>query len=253
VVGGIEGSPLIFTRTALDIGLPFRAFFFEKDDDNALHLADALHELCKERGADGTRLQIIPGDHNSAVPWFVDTHLATLPHGGVFGLGYGDGNGKDDAPFVPMAALADRFPQVDLLLNVNATIYKRLRGANPDAGYLLDSLGGIAKKHRLIREPVGIHQWTMVFQTNWATAPEFSQIGFRRLSSPDGRRIVEQVNFSKREVSGSTAPFAARRPIAATPSISGTPASSPSGPTPSPVAAASASGAAMPARPSPTT
>lgn len=255
VVGGVEGSPLIFARMAATLGLPFRAFLFEEDDENARRLSDALRDVCAEHGADVRRLQIIPGDHNKSVPWFIQEHLASLPSRWTYGLGYGDGNGKTDAPFGPMAALAARFPRVDLLLNVNATIYKRLRGANPSAGFLLDDLSVIKKAQRLIREPVGIHQWTMVFQTNWDRPPEFGEIGFRRLDSDEGRRIAGTVNFSKPERRGRgqlRLAFEDGRPTAPMPSTSDTPVSVPCAPLPSHGATASASIAGSPARPSPT-
>lgn len=239
VVGGIEGSPLIFVKTALEIGLPFRAFFFEEKRGNADRLQVALESACPESQRD--RLKVIVGDHNWTVPWALKEHLATVPRKWVYGLGYGDGNGKTDAPFGPMEALAARFPQTDLVLNVNATVYKRERGGNPSAAFLLDHLGSIDKAHCLIRRPVGIHQWTMLFLTNWIGAPEFEQIGFRALGSLEGREIAARVNFSKREVAGSPHPFGLSLPTEAMPSTSDTRSSSPSGRSSLSGAAASAS------------
>lgn len=243
-VGGIEGSPLIFTRLALQLGLPFRAFFFEQDDDSAESLRLALEAVTPP--AERHRLRIVRGDHCHGVPWVLGEHLGVLTsrqRKWAYGLAYGDGNGKTDAPFAPMADLASAFPRVDLLLNVNATVYKRQRGGDPAAGFLLDDVSGIRKAHRLIRKPVGIHQWTMVFQTNWSGAPEFGQIGFRNLRSAEGRAIAEKVNFSKREIGVDGPPFVTVRPTGPMPSISVTRGSSPFGGPPSSVAAASASGA----------
>jgi len=253
VVGGIEGSPLIFTRRALDLGIPFRAFFFESKSENVHRLSDALADLCESRGVSTDRLQIVPGDHNSTVPWFVETHLASLPRDWVYGLAYGDGNGRDDSPFGPLATIAQRFPRIDHLVNVNTAIYKRVRGAHPDARFLLDDLAGIDKKHRLIRKPIGEWQWSMVLMSNWGRVPEFRELGFRRLDSEEGRDIFERVNYSKRERDDIARPFVQSPPIAVTPSTSGIPASSPFGPSSSSVAAASASAATPPAQPSPIT
>ena len=241
IVGGIEGSPLIFMRAALSMGLPFRAFFFEKDKASAYALRDALESVCPQPQRD--RLRVVHGDHTRGVDWKLTDDLSGLPSKWVYGLAYGDGNGRTDAPFTPMAALAERFSQVDLLLNVNATVYKRERGAKPEAGFLLDGIGSIKKAHRLIREPVGIHQWTMLFQTNWIGAPEFEQIGFRRLNSDEGREIAARVNFSKREIER---PFVLRRPIGPTPNTFAIRDSSLSAPSSSSGVAASVSGATSP-------
>jgi len=252
VVGGIEGSPLIFARRALEMGLPFRAFFFEQSNENVRRLSDALADLCERRGVSTDRLQIIPGDHNRTVPWFVAEHLAKLPRDWVYGLAYGDGNGRDDSPFGALAVLSKRFPRVDHLVNVNTAIYKRVRGARPDARFLMDDLAGITKEFRLIREPAGRWGWTMVLMTKWGKVPELREIGFRRLDSEEGRLIFERVNFSKPERE-SGHPFVQSRPIGPTPSTSVTPGSSPSAPMSSPAAMASASGAGWPAQPSPIT
>lgn len=193
VVGGIEGSPLIFTQMALEKDLPFRAYFFETVEESAYLLREALESVCPPKQR--KQLRIILGDHNWTVPWAIKERLADVPRKWVYGLAYGDGNGKLDAPFGPMVDLATRFRQVDLLLNVNATVYKRERGANPAAGFLLDRVGEIDKAHRLIRTPVGVHQWTMLFQTNWVQSPRFEQIGFSPLDSDAGQRIAARVNF----------------------------------------------------------
>jgi hypothetical protein len=199
------------------------------------------------------RLQIVPGDHNTTVPWFVEAHLAPLPRDWVYGLAYGDGNGRDDSPFGPLETIARRFPRIDHLVNVNTGIYKRVRGAHPDARYLLDDLSGIAKKYRLIRTPIGEWQWSMVMMTNWEKVPEFRELGFRRLDSQEGRGIFERVNYSKRERQAASPPFAPSLPIGPTPSTFGIPDSLPSAPSSSSVAAASASGAEQRAQPSLTT
>lgn len=252
-VGGIEGSPLIFIRRAFDARIPFRAYLFEADAANVHRLSDAIVRLCESRGMSTNRIQIIPGDHNNTVPWFIAEHLADLPRAGVYGLAYGDGNGRDDSPFGPLATIARRFRMVDHLVNVNSAIYKRVRGAHPDARSLLDDLAGIDKKFHLIRKPAGQWSWTMLLMTNWEKVPEFRELGFRRLESAEGRAIFERVNFSKRERDEAARPFVPSPPIAPTPSTSGILASSPSAPSSSSVAAASASGATPSAPPSPIT
>lgn len=250
-LGGVDGSPLIFVRTARRIGLPFRAFFFEKNKESAYQLREALESICPPE--DRHRLRIVHGDHSRGVAWKIESELSDLPNDWVYGLAYGDGNGKSDTPIGPLVALAERFPRVDLLLNVTATGYKRARGANPDASYLLDDLRPILKAHRMIREPVSEWQWTMLFLTNWAGAPEFGERGFRRLGSSAGREIADRVNFSKREAQKKTRPLPPSRPTAPTPNTSVTPVSVPSAPLSSSVVAASASGARPPAQPSPIT
>lgn len=253
VVGGIEGSPLIFTRRILDLGIPFRAFFFESNTDNMRRLSVALGDLCESRGVSTDRIQLIPGDHNTTVPWFVSEHLASMPRDWVYGLAYGDGNGRDDSPFGPLSVLARRFPRVDHLVNVNTAIYKRVRGARPDARFFMDDLAGIDKKFRLIRTPAGQWAWTMLLMTNWEKVPEFREMGFRRLDSEEGRSIFERVNYSKREREASPGPFEPKLPTDPMPSTSGIHGFSPSEPSSSSGAAASASGATQHAPRSPIT
>jgi hypothetical protein len=241
-VDGSEGSPLIFVKEALELGLPFQAFFFELMRENADRLQLALESVCPPSHRD--RLRVIYTDHNESVSWALKAHLAAIRRTYTYGLAYGDGNGKTDVPIKPMEALAVRFPQLDQLLNVNATIYKRLRGANPSASFLADDLAGIKKQHRLIRKPVGIHQWTMLFLTNWDRPPEFGQIGFRRLDSLEGQQIAEEVNFSRRERREKQRPFEGLPPTNPMLSTFGTPASWPFAPSSSSAAVASVSAAA---------
>jgi hypothetical protein len=252
-VNGIEGSPLIFARRALTERVPFREILFEADNDNVGRLSDALCNLCASRGVSADRIQVVPGDHNKTVPWFIAEHLGSLPRGGCYGLAYGDGNGRDDSPFGPLAAIAERFSLVDLLVNVNSGIYKRVRGAHPDARFLENDLAGIDKKFSLIRKPAGQWGWTMVLMTNWANVPEFREIGFRRLDSEEGRRIFEQVNYSAREREAADSPLGQSQPTAPMPSTFVIPASSLSAPSSSSGVAASASAAGSLAQPSPTT
>lgn len=247
IVGGHEGSPIIFLRTALSLGLPFRAFFFEKDEASVYRLREAAERACPP--SERWRVRVVLGDHGYTVAAKMATDLAELPKKWVYGLAYADPNGMIDLPLEPMASLAERFPQMDQLVNISATTYKRVRLAGQHPRYLLGDLKKIKKSVAMVREPVGRWQWTMVFLTNWAKAPEYKRAGFWRIDTPEGRDIVDRVNFSKSErEAGRTAsgPFGANRPTGAMRNTFGTPDSLPFGLSFSSGVAASASAATRP-------
>jgi hypothetical protein len=250
VVGGYEGSPLIFARAAQRLGLRFRGWLFERDQKSVYRLEQALRESCSDVAG---CFSIVCGDHNETVPRMLERGLHTLPKDWVFGLVYADPNGQIDLPLGPMRLLAERFPRVDQLVNVGATTYKRTRGAGLSDAYLLDDLETVHKRHRLLRRVVGRWQWTMALLTNWPNAPEFSQIGFRKSTSAEGQQISRDINFSSKELSALLLPLDLSLPTVPMPSTSVIPASSPSEPRRWRDAVASANAADSAERPSPTT
>lgn len=122
--------------------------------------AGSLHTtLCKKYG-------ITNDKHSWSVYPEKNIKAATrLSHfGKVNGIAYCDPVGKFQADAVGL--LAKYFPNVDVLINCNCTIYKRVRAKKPDAEKLSDVLASIDKKHWFISEPVGIHQWSFIYGTN---------------------------------------------------------------------------------------
>jgi hypothetical protein len=115
------------------------------------------------------------------------------------GLVYADPYGLLPVELLQQFAL--RFARVDQLLCVTATGYKRFRTAATPR-YLQRDVQVIGKRYAWVREPVKGDAWqqTMIFLTNWNGWPHLKQLGFWSLASPEGRALMDRLNYSKPEM-----------------------------------------------------
>lgn len=221
-----KGSPLLALRAALELEIPIKMVLCERNPAHCRALKEALidelmdhllgaaaHETrtcpgcgaCDRWAAEAhldELVTILEGDHNETVPALLAEHpevwAGKRP---FFGLIYADPYGKNDLPLGPLVALS-RVPclkRVEILVNVAATAYKRVRGAGLDTARLFEDLAGIDRAHRWIREPLGRWQWTMLLATNTPQIQMKRRLGFHRTDADEGRALIARLNTSANE------------------------------------------------------
>lgn len=179
-----DGSPLVARDTVAAAGLAYEGVHFERDPDVARRLAGVLGPG-----------RIYDRSCQDGFPAWIASQGQSARR---MGLVYSDPI-NDEIPHELLNMAAERFPRVDLLSYVAATQYKRRRGVDPNRPYLADHIAAVNKKVVLIREPIGAWHWTFILWSNWVNLPEWRRRGFYRLDSPEGERILERLNLSKRE------------------------------------------------------
>lgn len=181
-----DGSPLLFLDAAYRAGVKFDAFFHERNREAMAKLAATL----REQSADGDRCTLLFGDNAETVKTVVD-HLGKI-HKRVHGLVYADPNGGA-LPIQAMRRIAAVARKIDFLVYASAAGNKRI--GRP----MIDDLRSVGRKHLLVREPLGQHQWTFVIMTDWADFPVLKAQSFHNIASPEGAAIAERLNWSTRE------------------------------------------------------
>lgn len=186
-----DGSPLIFTDTAKRLGMDTVSAFYEQDPT----VADRLKGALASAGGTG-HFEVHAERCEVGFPQLLERMLR--PQGGRYGLIYSDPI-RDEIPHALLNAAAQMLPRVDLLSYVSATQYKRRRGVDENRPFLADHIAAVDKKVALIREPIGMWQWTFVLWSNWPSLPDWKRRGFYRLDSERGQQIMERLNLSARE------------------------------------------------------
>lgn len=196
-----DGSPLIARDILSKSGIRHETLHYEQDATEAAFLIEAL------LGRSGALFDFAaPADYPVCIEPFQTGFARWLDERGyqpdAYGLIYSDPI-KDEIPHALFNEAAKLLPRVDLLAYVAATQYKRRRGGAAIRGvelpYLADHIDAVDKRHVLIRQHHGTQQWTFLLWTNWADFPKWETRGFYGLKTPQGKRILEQLNFSDRE------------------------------------------------------
>lgn len=184
-----DGSPLIFMDTAKQLDVQTVSAFYEQDPA----IADRLKGALASAGGTG-HFEVHPERCEVGFPKLLE-RMGTR---GWYGLIYSDPI-RDEIPHALLNAAAQKLPRVDLLSYVSATQYKRRRGVDENRPFLADHIAAVDKKFALIREPIGMWQWTFVLWSNWDGLPDWKRRGFYRLDSERGQQIMERLNLSARE------------------------------------------------------
>ena len=206
----IKGSPLIFLEQAsrpLPVGrsedkfmppVPFEAHFFEKDAEFAAQLE---HNIVPFRAASHCHgLTVYHADYTD--PTVGVCSLWPAPQKYRYGLVYIDPSG-DLPDFATLACLAEKFPRVEILIHIAATIVKRRSQAHNIPERLADLIGKIPKPHWLIRKARrgDKHQWTFLMGTGIDRLFRgLKREEFHPIDSPEGQRILEQLNYTQQEL-----------------------------------------------------
>lgn len=194
-----EGSPVIFLRLALQEGIPFRAWFFERPK-RARKLAHVLEGFCRDHpGLPGT-FSIVPGDHRLMLPPILGS-FASHPRR-VFGLVYSDPSGQAPFGLIRRFSGIPCFERTDFLIYVNGTIYKRCVKSlcHPGHSRIVEHLLSLRKRKVHVRDHLGPWQWSFALCTNSTQFPELRGNGFFDVESDEGRAILTKINLTNEEL-----------------------------------------------------
>lgn len=192
---GCIGSPLTFLKeTEVASTERYFAAFCDHDADQVRSL------LNRPEVADDDRAFVLHGD-NSQLLAMVPSIIREFRDRPEWAIGsiLSDPNGAD----VPLDAIIETVnicPRLDIIFHWNSTITKRLRnGIKPEQVVLRDVIGMVPKRHWLIREPAGIHQFTLLIGRNWRF-DDSRGMGFYHLDSPRGQTILDRCSVSNQQL-----------------------------------------------------
>lgn len=98
-----------------------------------------------------------------------------------------------------LAYISEHYPNIDILINCNAVIYKRLeaRFGVGVGGRLQQELEKINKPHWFISQYRGIHQWCFLYGTNEINSADGMTLLANICTDPIGRERFTNVNYLK--------------------------------------------------------
>jgi three-Cys-motif partner protein len=188
------GSPLAFLSEVRRANCEnYFAGFCDKDKSQVktlLSRPELDHERCRIFHGDNAEfVRMIPAiiTHNNDRIFYATGSVLSDPNGA-------------DVPIDELSWLARTCPRIDTILHWNSTIIKRLRnGIKPTQISLKDAIRQIGKTHWLIREPAGIHQFTMLIGRSYRFN-DWPAMGFYHLDSAKGQDILQRCDSSKRGI-----------------------------------------------------
>jgi three-Cys-motif partner protein len=193
---GIIGSPLLFEQAARRRGLQeCVSVFFEQDRGRAEELRNALGiGVSPACGSLSWSRTVVAGSYQE--------HLRNYAPPGrrnAYGLAFLDPNGQIDFKGTAELFALDSLYRVDLMINLAANTIKRSRQFGVER--LDESIQrlGDAKSCWLIRTPCSAWQWSILLGSNWDGFPDWKKLGFFRLDSEEGQRILADLTYTKAE------------------------------------------------------
>lgn len=122
-----------------------------------------------------------------------------------YGLVYTDPNGIFNHSLLTEISKESKY--LDILINVNSVALKRTLGLKNNPKYensisevcLCDKIEEIRKQFWIIREILGVWQWTFLFGSNWQAVDKFASYGFYNLYSETGKKIWDVVSQTKKK------------------------------------------------------
>lgn len=194
-VNGDLGSPLIFMRSIHNFNMPIDAHFIEKDEDAFASLMENTNDGYRYDG----QVKLFNDPYEAVLKQLVQINYEK-DH---YGLLYVDANGMPpDFESIINFFKKKHNKRIDLMIHCPTTSLKRVRKSSrhPSEKYLAEILLEIDKEFWIIREPFHQWGWTFLIGTNWDAFPEFVHINFYRLSSNEGMKIFEWLNFTADEL-----------------------------------------------------
>ena len=108
-----------------------------------------------------------------------------------------DPNGHKDIPFAELSALFQQCERLDLIINWNGTAFKRSRGSLKTKYATLARVACLPKMFKKkfwhIREPVSMHQFSIIVGRNYETG-DYKKLGFHSIHTAAGRSIIERLD-----------------------------------------------------------
>jgi len=194
---GCIGSPLAFLAAAQETGCErFFAGFCDRDDRRLatlLNRPELQRPDCYGFNGDNTELPYM-------IPELIRAHGEHPDK--AMGMLLADPNGAD-IPLDSLEWLSKACPKLDFVVNWNSARAKGNR-VNPvygskDYPSLESAKRRLNKDYWLIREPLSIHQFTLLVGRNFKVGDHRS-LGFHHLSSPKGQAIFQRCNFTHSEL-----------------------------------------------------
>lgn len=188
---GKPGSPLIFAEEKTKFGLPHKVHLFEKNPitfaqlkRNTVHLSPEfflMHET----------------DYSTILDYLPDSEDKQL-----YGTLYLDPSNAFKAvlPVNLLNQIISLCPKLEIIIWIAAATFKRIRtGApSPERLALRSQMKMINKKHWFVRQPYGIHQWTMLVFTDWDEYPGKDD-SFFDAKTEEGDYLLDRLSSTKAE------------------------------------------------------
>ena len=94
-------------------------------------------------------------------------------------------------PLDELAVLSQRCPGIDIAIHWNTRIRRLFRGHGWQFVDIDEAIAMLNKRHWLIREPRGAHQWTVLIGRNIKTG-DHKTLGYFHLDSDKGQSIMQR-------------------------------------------------------------
>jgi hypothetical protein len=182
---GCIGSPLAFMKAVESIGL--RRYFAGFCDINEGYLQTLMeHEPVQQN----SQCFAFHGRNAALVEAIPDIIANVEQPNRAVGMVLSDPNGFE-VPLDELAALSRTCPGIDIAIHWNTRIRRLFRGQGWVFVDIDEAIAMLNKRHWLIREPRGAHQWTVLIGRNIATG-DHKMLGYYHLDSEKGRYIMQR-------------------------------------------------------------
>lgn len=175
---GQDGSPLIFHDVAKNSGVLYRGEIYEKNPASFLELEYNTSGL--------PNMNVHNADHHALFD-----KLPAKPFKWQYGAIYCDPTGVS-IPEDLLKFLVSSYPAMEIIINIAATNYKRVRSVHK--GKLLSEVLYGLKPNWLIRKPISGKQWTLLVGTKWNN--EWGAKGFVDINTSIGGAWFEKIVYS---------------------------------------------------------
>lgn len=194
----LRGSPVIAAEMLAAAQLPAEVWCCERNPESMAQLEVTM--AARRRGRFWPEVRFLLGDHCETIATVLAYYRAQAWRGPFMGLTYFDPNGDPlDVSLLNRIVEPQYFGKLDILAHITANgAYKRTRHLHSER-FLSRDLDAIDKSKQFIRRPRDAWQWTFVHLTNWAKAPPLNRIDFVALESPEGRAVLDLLDFSRSE------------------------------------------------------
>jgi len=182
---GCIGSPLAFLRAAESVECT--RYFAGFCDINQDHLASLM---AREQVRDNAQCFTFHGRNASLVNSIPDLIRKVERPERAVGMVLSDPNGFE-VPLDELADLARQCPGIDIAIHWNSRIRRLYRGQGWAYTDIDEAIAMLGKKHWLIRDPRGAHQWTVLIGRNIKTG-DHKTLGYFHLDSPKGEDIMRR-------------------------------------------------------------
>lgn len=182
---GCIGSPLAFMRAVESVGLPHYFAGFCDINDGFLRSLMSLEPI-----RDNTQCFSFHGENSALVEAIPDLIAKVERPERAVGMVLSDPNGYA-VPLDELAVLSQRCPGIDIAIHWNTRIRRLFRGHGWQFVDIDEAIAMLNKRHWLIREPRGAHQWTVLIGRNIKTG-DHKTLGYFHLDSDKGQSIMQR-------------------------------------------------------------